>query len=307
MEDNNQDKLDNVDYSMNFFGSKTFIVSATIVFIVAITANTSITSKIDNLIYSTLKSNPNCSVLLDDYEVKLFLPRVVLKNINIPNRCLQGSNSDLTIKEINIYFRGISFSPFGPHFKIETSLRNTPISAYLTLGMGAIQIRLSNQVVSLDSIKDLIPKVKIKGDLKIDGLVKLEQNKIRKLLLNLRSNNITLPPQKIVILNVPKIDINNLKIIANSNDGKQIILDDFILGGPNESVESSIRGSIDIDERSFNDSLLKLNGEFKIAESMIKALPFLKALLNGFNIKDGYYQLPIRGKLSEPKLSNKRN
>lgn len=303
----NNNGIENIDYSMPFLKSKRFLIIIISIFTLTLLSGFSITNKVDSVIAQVLNANPRCPITMSNYEFKFFLPRVEINNISIPNHCVGSTGTDLRIKKLNLYFRGFSFSPLGPHFKLETTVNKNPLTAYITMGISNTLIRLTDNTLSLQNFKDFIPMVKLKGDIKLDALINLVNFKLDTLMLNARSNNFKIPSQNIMMLNIMQLNIDHLKLIIDTDKpSSNIKIKEFILGKEGSAVELNLKGNLKLNQRKLTQSLLRLAGELKVSPDVVTKYPLIKIFLDSFDKKDDYYQVEVSGPLSRPNMIKRR-
>lgn len=303
-------------YNLSFLKSMKWVIILFVIFIISIFSKVSISSKIDSTLRTALSSNRQCPIRFDNYHFEIFLPKIVIKNLIIPGKCLR-KYKDINLKQVKLHFRGLSFSPFGPHFKLETQFKKSPLEIYLTTGLSSVSMKLEKELsgnkfksisntVRLDDINEFIPNLKLSGDIHLSSLF-LEASytgQIQELFVNATSDNLALPAQQVSMFNTPNLKINDL-LIKIKGDNKTIDIESLILGNEMSPLIANFKGKINLNPRLISQSQLNLKGEFAFGESFpdkdIQNLA--KSFLGQFDLKDDkYYQIQILGPLSGPKF-----
>tara|TARA_B100001971_G_scaffold61895_1_gene56850 strand:+ start:50999 stop:51913 length:915 start_codon:yes stop_codon:yes gene_type:complete len=302
------EKSENVDYEMPKIGMSKWIVLLTGTFVFAVFLYFPISDKIDGLVKKSLAANPSCSLSYEDVSFELFLPKFVITNLNIPAGCMgsRGGN-DIFLKTVNLNIRGISFTPFGPHFLIETELYNNPIEAYLTVGFGTIAINLQEAKVKLKELSSIIPMVKLQGTLTIDALVELSTKGIQDLKAHIYSKDLVFPKQKLPNppLTLPTFNIQDLLIKATM-EGNKVMVQELILGTPESPIRANFKGPINLNQSNISYSQLNLKGELAFSDKFIKDFMVIDMYMKQFTKKDNFYQIEISGPLMRPSLRSQR-
>lgn len=300
-----KEELEEIDYNLPRLGKSKWITSTLIVFILGFIAYFPFMYKVKSTVKKQLNGIPGCSVDYDDINLEFFLPKVIIKDLVVPQSCFGKFGDPLKMDALYFYFRGLSFSPFGPHFKIETNLQGLPIESYLTAGIGGIAINLRENVIEMKKLKKLLPALNLSGKVTIDALVKLSGQKLSDLKLNIRSKDFTLPGQDIKGFKLATMRLNNLLLKADLV-GKKLKVHDFILGDEEAAVRANFKGHINMNQRNFIASTLDLSGEVAFSNDFLEKYAIIKLVMNKFDKKDEFYQIKLSGPLSRPKPSSLR-
>lgn len=294
-----------IDYSFPPLGKSKWITLTIAVFIVGVITYFPFMFKVKSLVKSQLNKVPGCAVDYEDIQLEFFLPKVIVKDLVLPQSCFGKFGDPLRMENVYLYFRGLSFSPFGPHFKIETNLNGLPISSYLTAGIGGVAVNVKENVVDMTKLKALVPALNLSGKVTIDALVKLKGRQLSDLKLNVRSKDFTLPGQNIKGFKLGTMRLNNLLLKANLK-GKKLVVDDFILGDQEAPIRSNFKGNIKLNQRNIASSMLDLKGEVAFSTSFLEKYAIIKLVMNKFDKKDEFYQIKLTGPLMNPKPSSAR-
>lgn len=302
------DKSENVNYELPKLGVSKWVILLVGTFIFALFLNFPISEKINGLVKKSLATNPACSLSYEDVSFEFFLPKFVISDVNIPGGCMGSRGAqDIFLKNVTLNIRGISFTPFGPHFLIETELYNNPIEAYLTVGFGSIAINLQEAKIKLKELSALIPAVKLKGTLTVDALVELSQKGIVDLKAHIYSKDLVFPSQKIPApaLTLPTFDIKDLLIKATM-EGKKVMVQELIVGNPESPIRANFKGPITLNQSNISYSQLNLKGELAFSEKFVKDFMVIDMYMKQFTKKDNFYQLELSGPLMRPALRSPR-
>lgn len=300
---NKENPNDNINYSLNFLKSALWPILLTGVLLFSIISYLPIREKLDAVIHKSVKTIPGCPLEFKDYKVKLFLPRVEINNLIVPGRCFNNSREKLKIAKTSIFFRGFGFSPFGPHFKIETTIQDNPISAYLTAGLSSLAVRVENNTINLAILKPFLPQLQISGHLQLDAFVKMSSQKLEDFKLSANSKNLILPAQNIMSFSLSSLKISNLLIKANQENDK-VNLQKFIIGDQQSPIRANFKGVIRPNNRNVESSKLNLNGEVAFSKKFLTKYSIINLFLNKFTKRDNYYQIQIKGPLSRPSFES---
>jgi type II secretion system protein N len=296
--------LDHVDYS---FGINKFLLLLIIfsTFTISFIFHFPLEEKARDFLKTTFAKS-GCPVAFDSLKFEYFLPKIVLKEIEIPRSCLGESGKTIKLDELKLIFRGPSFSPLGLAFRIDTSASGHPFSLLVGAGM-------SEQVVSIDenhfnlsllsSISSL--PLKLQGKASIQLRAKILENRLVELDMDINSKDFILASQVVSIMNLPltlpALSLNTLNIKTQTVSTGSIKLVNFILGDTNAPIRTKFTGTINLNSK-FDQSTLNLPGEIKLSDQFVDQFSIIDTYLKQFPQKDGFYQLKVSGPLSMPAL-----
>ena len=298
--------IDKINYDLRFLRKPKWILFLVCMFIIIIVINFPLTKKLDNMIIGALGSNPRCPVALEEYSVNFFpLPHLKATEVSIPNRCLSGGTGSLIIPELRAYFRGPSLFPLGVSFKIETTVNNNPIEAFVTAGINNYVLSVTENRISLDKMAPFIPMVQLVGDVLVDAHLEIEKNSISKINLKLQSKNFVIPSQEIQGFVVQRMNIKNFFVTAVT-ENRTLNLNQFIVGDENSPLRSQFKGKIILNRKNIKSSTLNLTGQVAVADKMLEENFLLKSYLGQFDKKDNFYQLKLTGPMMRPSVKTNR-
>jgi hypothetical protein len=192
------EEVSQVNYELPKLGKSKWTISLVFIFLFSLFLYFPISGKIQGMIKGVLAKNPRCPITYEDFGFEFFLPKFVITNLNIPGRCLGRNAKPIFLKKTYLNIRGLSFTPFGPHFMSETELFKNPIEAYFTVGFGKFALNLQDAKINLKNLQGVIPKVKLQGQVNIDALVEFNlQQQLEDLKLHVYSKDLVIPAQKV--------------------------------------------------------------------------------------------------------------
>jgi hypothetical protein len=292
-----------IDYTYPKHGIIKWFVAAVLIFCFTLFSYFPVSEKAKMMIKEQVTSMRACPLKYDELKSELFMPKFIMTNISIPARCFNPENFNgpsVKLKEVILHARGLSFSPFGPHFLLETELQNNKIEAYFTVGLGGLSLNIRENILDTSIISLFAPDIKLIGKIKTDLLVHLtKEGVIKDLKLNIRSNDFVVPPQKIKSFVLPNLQFNDFLIQAVSED-KKLIVKNIILGDNDSPVRANFKGHINMAPSGFMRSTLDLAGELRLSKELLKNYSFLTIPLAQFNKKDDFYQISIKGPITRP-------
>lgn len=294
-----------VDYSLPKLGALKWISYLLAVFVLTIILYFPFLVTVESLVKSSLTQIPGCPIEVSRVNFELFSPKIVIPRTTVPRRCFGQYGTPLVVTQTKLFFRGFTFSPFGPHFRLETNLLSNNISALITTGISESQININNNTVQLESLYEVLDVIKLNGKVKLNAVVKLQDNKLNDLKLTLKSTDLGLAAQSIGNFSLYGLKIKNFDLVANMNKGK-IKIKNFILGDQASPVRANFKGSITPNERSFSRSTANITGELAFSESFQKQYSFIDFVMGRFTKKDKFYQIEIKGPLMSPSIQSPR-
>lgn len=258
--------------------------------------------KLENLIAAQIKNIPGCPIHYESLSFELFMPKIKINKVIVEGRCLSSPNP-LKINHLDLYFRGPSFSPMGPHFKIMTKAYNTPLEAYLTLGLSGVTVNLQDQKVKLSNLSALTGQVAARGDIVINAFLTAGTSDLKELNLQIQSKNFKLPPQNIMGLQVPELNLNNLFLRAKKGEKNKIIIEKLLLGAEESPIKLISKGTIFLNINNPKMSQVNIPSEAYFSKEFLESFGLIKLYLDKFTKKDEYYQFVLKGSLLSPQPS----
>lgn len=320
--------IDDIDYSYKFLKSLRWIMAIVSIFILIIIGHIPIRETIDSLVRSGLQISSQCQIRFKDYHFELFAPKLVINNAHVPEGCTQGKiPGGIKLNEAKVYFRGISFSPFGLSTKMLTSFLGHKIEAFIIPSFSSLNILIENQSekgkfisdinkISLNKISHYIPMIKVSGDVYLSDIALSMSygGQIQDLAINIASDNLHLPAQQILLpspfglgdplpFNLESMPINSLLIQIIGLKDSKLVIKKFILGDENSPIKARLLGDIKLNTGTPGRSALNLKTEIGFSKEFSDKLP-IDMLFGKYDKKDNFYQIQIKGALSKPQLSS---
>lgn len=297
-------EIEDIDYSFPKLGKLKWVVLCTSLILFFVFISFPISNTIESNIKKTLSSIPGCQIKYQDTEFEIFLPKFIVNNVSLPMSCFGNSGIPINLKEVTLYFRGISFSPFGPTFKIETSLLNNPINAYLSAGIGGIAFNMQDNQINLSKFESLAPNLKLSGNILINALVKSDFNTLSDLKVVIQSKDFLIPSQSIVGLKIPDLALNNIYLKTAMDKKQKVKINEIIIGDTQASIRANFKGDLQLNQRNMVNSSLNLTGEVAFAPEFLETFAIIKLFMNKFTKKDEFYQIKVTGPLMALKTSS---
>lgn len=297
-------EIEEIDYSMPKLGKLkwTLLIGVTTLFFLFICLP--INKIVNDKLKSTLASVPGCSLSYKDIKFELLLPKVLVNDLSIPMSCFKRPGVPIRIKQTILNWRGFSFAPIGPHFKVETNLLGNDITAYYSLGLTSQVIKVQDLKLKLASLQEFIPQLRISGILKISSLIKFNLQGAQDLKLTLQSKNLKLPAQEIMKLKLPNLQLNNFFVKANMPQANELQINDIILGDTEAPIRANFKGKIKLNQKNFKASQLDIDGEVAFSSLFLEKFAIIKLFMNKFTKKDDFYQLHFDGPITAPNVKS---
>jgi hypothetical protein len=294
----NDNVLDDVSYSFPQINKVKLIAGFSAIFIFAFIVNFPLGEIVKNKIKLALTRVPGCAIEVKDINFSLFLPSINLSNVNIPSRC---AGKALMLSQMNVEFRGPSFSPLGLSTKIETKYMGLPIEVFASLGISKQLFKIDHMKVSLAQLSQKIPQVSLAGDVEVNAIVEITKNKLSKLNALVESKNLSIPVQNIEGFTVPNMILKNFSVQIAQTNPKRMILKKFIIGDLKSPVRANYTGTITPNKQNFLLSKIDLKGEVAFGKVIEDQFGLLLGFFNAFPKKDKFYQMRLQGTIRHPK------
>lgn len=300
-------KLENTikdeDYNLSHILKARFLAIPLIFIFIGFIVNYPLTSKIENILKSTLLANPQCPISYKESKLEFFFkPSLTLKNLSMPGRCLNENKMDnIELPQLKISFVNFSISPFGVITKLTTSLGASRIQSEQILGASEQIIKTSGTSFDLKTLMPLLgSNFKMEGKVEATALIDLKAEKISNIKFLLKSKDFVIPAQRLNSFDLPQMNIKNLSIKGTYLQSGKVTIDQLVLTDQGSPINANFKGSILINRNQFSLSNLDLNGELKFDETFLNNISILKLFLNQFAQKDGYYQIKLGGTIASP-------
>jgi type II secretion system protein N len=300
-----ENELEEIDYKLPILGRSKWIIGILAVLFISIFLYFPISYKVKSLIKSNISKIPGCPLQYNNITTELFFPKLVVEGLSIPMRCFNQNGQPIKLEKVFLFFRGFSFSPFGPHFKLETQLNKNPISAYITAGIGGIALNIRENTLELDKILKPFPDVKFSGKVEVDALVRINSGELSDLKLNIRSKNFMLPAQSIKGFSLSNMNINDL-LIQTQMTGNKLNIKNIIMGDTDSPIRAKFNGDIKMHKKNIKMSTLNVKGEVAFSQTFLEKYMIIGMFMKKYDKKDEFYQLKIGGTIGRPNPTSAR-
>lgn len=245
-----------------------------------------------------------CPVQHSGINFKFFPPGPFVNSLILSTECT-GLRQNVELQDVAVSFGGVSFSPLGPVFNVNSSLEKFPISLKFAVGINKINVSFYDEKLSLTKLNSLIKKyynipLYFSGTAKTDLRVSLVQNMLDEYQLQLNSQDLFLPPQNVVLLQVPELALKTLDVKFQGKKAKAS-LDNLTLGNANTLLLQS-KGNLLFDFYNFSNSQIDLNVELKLSQKLNENFSILSTLLGSKKVGEGNFKFPLKGTIGSPSL-----
>ncbi len=282
--------------------SKTSIIAIGItVLILAFLLNFGLESKINSILSSMLQNNTSCPAQFEKAELKFFPPGIIIKKINLSGICFGQTGNSLLVDDLKINLDFPSILNLGLRLNILANAEgsNIALSPILSPFSYLIEIEKSSINAKIFRIFSSENKSIIAGKIFVQGFLKFEDNKITDGKIKMESNSFYFPAQRISGFDLPNIELNLLDLMAEFTSPKEMKIRKLRLGKPGKQIEINLAGKLNIPEKSFNSSILLLDGELKLSPQFMNNFSFITLMLPEGAV-DGKYHMRINGPLTSP-------
>lgn len=302
-----KDDLEQINYGMPKLGKAKWSLYVLGLFFASFVMYFPAVSVLEGKVKSALSSLPGCPIAYKSANFSFFLPKLKIEGLTLPSSCFGRRGQDLKLDQTKLHIRGLSFSPFGPHFKLETSLYGNPLAAYVSAGIGGFSLAMDDASVDLGKISPLLPgDVKLAGKADINLLAKATTEGLKEADLKLASKSFAFPAQTIQSFAFKRMDINNVLLKAQMEPGGLIKVRELIVGDANSPIRANFGGSVRLNRRTPVASRLDLKGEVAFSEQFLDDYAVIGMVMNQFDKKDDFYQIQLQGTLAAPSPSSPR-
>lgn len=294
---------ENIEEYINYTKTSTkkgrIILGSLISFFIAVMIYFPLMLKTESIIKNALASIPGCEISYDKLDLEFFwLPKFIVKNVNIPAECLSGKSS-LVLDKIDLNFRLFAFDPFGLSFFMNINALDTKIDGNIVVGIFEHAVNINNNFIELEKLSPYLgDNLKMSGKVEINVLSKFNNKQLKKLELNINSKNLTLPPQRIQILDLPLLNISNLLIMLKSDPQGIINVEKLIIGDEKSPIRANFTGTIKPNLMIIGMSSLDLKGELAFSEQFLTDFSLIKTLMTAYPQKDSFYQIRLKGQFN---------
>ncbi len=288
-------------------GTPVFKLSAAAVLIMAVAffMNFPFEEKVKSSIVAAIKKNKSCPISYTNLDLNFFLqPTLNFKNMNIPGACLGNRRSpSLEFDKLNIVLRRPTVLPPGVLFSAEAENSSSKINLFATTGIGSAIIRIEDSQIAgslLTSVGNL--PVNMKGSLSVDAIIESDYKVPTGGSFHITSKDLSLPPQRIQILDIKGLGLAPLVLKGSMEDGT-VKLQRLQVGNSTTKIEAIFTdGTIKLDKKNPSRHMVDLEGRVRLGEEFLKEFsiinlyqPFQKANMD----KNGFYRIQLKGPIGK--------
>jgi hypothetical protein len=293
--------IEESDYVLPTLGKPKWLIIVAASTIVAFLFNFSFSERIENIIRGALGSNPQCPISYKEMKFELFFPKVILKDVSMPGRCLsQSATKSIDLRQVYLSFIGFSFSPLGVNTELKTNLSGSIIHSKQTLGSSEQVINTLGSVIDLSSLMPYLTSFKMSGHVETSALTNIKNGKVNTSKFLLKSKDFVIPSQRMDSLDLPNMNIKNLMFKGTYDRSGKIKIESLVLGDDKSPIRATFKGDLWPNEFQFRLSRIDLTGEVIFSESFLESFSILKLFFSQFPQKDGYYQIKLGGTIGSP-------
>ncbi len=296
MDTKSENEIDNIDYKVDLKTlGKIFAIFGS-VFILTFVLNFPIIKLTEDKIRTLLAGNRSCPITFDKMSLSFLLPKVVLENVNILGQCID-KQQDIVLEKAETKILGPSFSPLGIATQSNFDFLGNHLEVLFSQGISSSMIKLNDQTIKLNTIRDLMDTVNLRGNLNINSLLELINFEIKSGNLFLKSKDLAIGSMNISGFNTPSLDINHFSLKGVISNGV-LVISDLIIGDKKSPIRANFKGKIEINNRNIMISKIDLKGEIQFSKDLTEKLFIIDQFLKSYNKKDNFYLIQLKGTLS---------
>jgi hypothetical protein len=289
------------DYVLPALGKPKWLLLVAATTVIAFLVNFSFSERIENSIRGALGSNAQCPIAYKEMKFELFFPKVIIKDISMPGRCLsQSAAKNIDLRQVNLSFIGFSFSPLGINTELRTNLDGTILHTKQTIGSSEQVINTLGSVLDLSSLMPYLTTFKMSGHVETSALTNIKNGKVNTSKFLLKSKDFVIPTQRLDSLDLPNMNIKNLMFKGTYDRSGKIKIESLVLGDDKSPIRATFKGDLWPNEFQFRLSRIDLTGEVIFSESFLESFSIIKIFFSQFPQKDGYYQIKLGGTIGSP-------
>lgn len=296
------EEVSKVHYKLDQMSKPKWALSVLALLLVSFMAYFPLIKLIESQFKNALKLSPVCAIDFQSLDYGILPPQITINNLKIPSGCFSGRSSDIELPSTILSFRGLSFSPIGPHFLLKSQILGLALSADITLGFASISFKIQESEVEMQKLYEFIAlPVKVNGSARVAMQGRVSTNHVESLAFSLSSKNLSLPAQNINSFAISKLSLGNLLLRGELSDSN-LKVKDLIVGNDSSPIRTSFLGNVTLNQNRIESSQLDLKGEVFFSEKFLEQYSIVGMLMNQFDKKDDYYQLSIKGTFASPSV-----
>ncbi len=269
--------------------------------LVGLLMNLPMLGNVEEQIETAIKSNPQCPITYKKFNLSYVLPKVTLTKPVIPGRCFNNPSSSLKLDSVTTSFTIPSFIPPGLKFHSVIKGLGSEINVYPRVTAGTVDIRITKSKINAKFINafTVYPNL-LNGNMSLEGFFSTVKNKLDSGVAKLSSKNLVIPAQTINFFEIPELLLNKLNLVIKIEKNK-LNVNQLLIGNETSPIRAEIKGTINLNQRAMNLSILNLQGKVKFSKDFLKSFAILEMMLAQAKPVDEYYSFTLTGPLGSPK------
>jgi len=233
-------------------------------------------------------------------ELQYFLPKILIKKLNIKGQCFGNPENDLILQNMNIGLSFPSLYPLGLKLHLEIKEGQTHLDIYPIISIFSRVIKFEESVIDakLLGVFSASKTSYFAGLIHINGLLKFDSENLIDGELNLESKNFSIPPQNINGFEVPLLKLNRFELKSEVTKNNLLKVNTFNIGDNKSPASLSLSGQVNVSPQMFSNSLVVLKGNMKLSSLLLSNFQFLNLFLPK-DRTDGNYIFSLSGPISQ--------
>ncbi len=262
--------------------------------------NFSLEDRLNRSLNLLLSQNQNCPMNFEKAEIHYFMPKVLLKKLNVKGLCFGNPENDLILQNISVGLAFPSFYPLGIKLHVEINEGQTHLDIYPILSIFSRLIKFDESTLDakLLSVFSATKASYFAGIIKINGLLKFDSEGLIDGELLLDSKNLSIPAQNINGFEVPYLKLNRFELKSEVTKANYLKVNTLKIGDNKSPAMLSLSGQVNVSPNSFSSSLVVLKGNMKLSSLLLSKFQFLNLFLPK-DRTDGNYVFSLTGPLSQ--------
>ena len=268
--------------------------------------NFPVDQKLKGIIAKSIKSNRACPMSYADLDLKLFFqPSLSFKNLLVKGRCLGKPRSlGIPFDKTDFVLKRPTVVPPGLLFKADATSGISDFNIFLTTGITSTQVRIEKSVIGSDLLAIPLSQynIKLKGSIKADALIDSDYKNVTGGSFHLTSSDLSLPPQRIIILDIKGLRLSPL-VLKGTMEDSVVKIHNFQIGNSTTKIEAIFKdGIIKLNKKNPRRHNVDLEGRIRFGSELLKEIPIIAPFLANAKMDDrGFYRLVLKGKSGQLK------
>jgi type II secretion system protein N len=294
---------DNILNEEIYQNSKSFwpklFVGALVLLILGFFLNFPVKNTIQSMLVKGLNNIPGCQISFNNVELSMFLPKIIIKNVELGSNCFGRSGDNVKLSDVNISLRGPSFYPPGVKLHVNIEKGKTKINIYPSISIFKHMIKIDETFIDSPLVKEILGEEWFQGGLSVEAMITLRKMEILEAKFKIKSDNFRFLPREVSGFTTPDLKIGMIAIRASMLK-EHMTLDSVAFGSDSSPIKANMDGDIQFNFDDITQSGLNLKGDVKFSPELISSLPIINLLIGGKNSKNGFYSFNIGGTMGLP-------